>query len=605
MRILLYPSILTLALASGVATAAQEETSEFGEPVIVNGERIPDLEIMRFLIYGPGRNALEARKLEILMQQEVELRRYEARERLAEEQHQQAFDDLTEEQQGAIDAEVDASFTHLQITLEDAQARIEEQVGEFKERYPTLDPDTETERAYRSVKWYEDQVFQTMRFDELFFPGHPDNWAEVSIEAIHAGSPNYDLVADYATHWEYRREQAEETGEEMKREDDMMMTLLRDYVMNALNSLVETRSSVDGIDPEIVLEIEGLGVYDEIRTRDVYEEFKDAFTWRDIADAKRFLALQTAARQALEGLGALTPRDEYLQEVQEAREQLAATMFNWQFIALMGHQFPSEEAYTEHVYLMESYRTMIADQLVKDGNGQIGEALEANMDYANVVMGLGRCLTEVCFVSAFDFPRNEWRPGGFSEARERAVELRGQIDAYIDRLIAAETAKQEAVARGENYEWPAELVSFDRFWSDFLDLNSEFWDPPLPMSGKPAPEMGRKNKGRLSGEAMTRNDYKRTLGESSYYWYLYNVSTTDRVFLEQEIGSVGGPYIGPFGYYIIYLRSRLDPSHPLDLNSERHFEMMVDDFVRNEFTKFAHEALLGAEVSGLPDGLGN
>ena len=219
--------------------------------------------------------------------------------------------------------------------------------------------------------------------------------------------------------------------------------------------------------------------------------------------------------------------------------------------------------------------------------------------------GRGGCLTEVGFVSAFDFPRNEWRPGGFSEARERAVELRGQIDAYIDRLIAAETAKQEAVARGENYEWPAELVSFDRFWSDFLDLNSEFWDPPLPMSGKPAPEMGRKNKGRLSGEAMTRNDYKRTLGESSYYWYLYNVSTTDRVFLEQEIGSVGGPYIGPFGYYIIYLRSRLDPSHPLDLNSERHFEMMVDDFVRNEFTKFAHEALRGAEVSGLPDGLGN
>jgi len=33
--------------------------------------------------------------------------------------------------------------------------------------------------------------------------------------------------------------------------------------------------------------------------------------------------------------------------------------------------------------------------------------------------------------------------------------------------------------------------------------------------------------------------------------------------------------------------------------------MMVDDYVRNEFTKFAHEALLGAEVSGLPSGLGN
>jgi hypothetical protein len=571
MRTLLYPSILTLtlALATSGVSAAQEPASEFGEPVTVNGERIPDLEIMRFLVYGPGRNALEARKLEILMQQEVELRQYEGRERLAEEQHQQAFDDLAEEQQKAIDATIDTTFTHLQITLEDAQARIAEQVADFKERYPTLDPDTETARAYKSVQWYEDQVFQTMRFDELFFPGHPDNWAEVSIEAIHAGSPNYDLVADYATHWEYRRKEAEEAGEEMKREDDMMMTLLRDYVMNALNSLVETRTSVDGIDLEIVLEIEGLGVYDEVRTREVFEEFKKSFTWRDIADAKRFLALQVAARQALEELGVLGSREEYLEEVAVAREQLAATMFNWQFIALMGHQFPSEEAYTEHVYLMESFRELIADQLLKDGNGQIGEALKGNMDYANVVMGLGRCLTEVCFVSAFDFPRNEWRSGGFAEARERAIALRGEVDAYIDQMIAAETAKQEAVAKGENYVWPEGLLSFDRYWSNFLDLHSEFWDPPLPMTGKSAPEMGRKNKGRLGGEAMTRNDYKRTLGENSYYWYLYNISTTDRVFLEQEVGSVGGPYIGPFGYYIIYLRSRLDPSHPLDLNSER------------------------------------
>lgn len=604
MQTLFTPALATLLLLTGAAPA-QEPTSEFGEPVVVNGERISDLEIMRFLVYGPGRNALEARKLEILMQQEVELRRFQGRERLAEERHQQAFDDLSEEQAAAIDKEVEASFTHLAITREDTQARLAEQVASFKQRYPTLDPDTETRRAYRSVKWYEDQVFQTMRFDELFFPGHPDNWPEISVEAIHAGSPNYDLVVDYATHWEYRRDQAEETGEEMKREDDMMLSLLRDYVMAALNSLVETRSSVDGIDPELVLEIEGLGVYDEIRTREVYDEFKSEFTWRDIVDAKRFLALQVAARQALDGLGVLQDRGAYLDSVIEAREALEATMFNWQFIALMGHQFPSEEAYTEHVYLMESYRALIADQLVKDGAGGISEGLQANMEYANVVMGLGRCLTEVCFVSAFDFPTYTWRPDGFAKAAQRANELRDGVDGYIDRLVEAETAKQRAASEGENYVWPEDLPTFDRFWNNFLDLNSEFWDPPLPMTGKPAPAIGRKNKGRLSGEAMTRNDYKRTIGESSYYYYLYNTSTTDRVFLNQEVGSVGGPYVGPFGYYIIYLRERQEPSHPLDLNSERHFEMMVDDYVRNEFTKFAHEALLGAEVSGLPSGLGN
>ncbi len=623
MKIPLLPSLLVLTLGTGPSLAAQEETaaaepqpaaqeapaqqadSQFGEPLIVNGERIPDLEIMRFLVYGPGRNALEARKLEILMEMEVQMRRSAARERMAEERYQKSFDELTEEERKGIDDDFTASLGHLKITREDAKQRIAEQRAEFKERYPTLDPDIETRRAYRSVAWYEDQVFQTMRFDELFFPGHPDNWPEISIEAIHAGSPNYDLVEDYATHWEARAKTAEETGEPMKREEDMMMSILRDYVMSALNSLVETRTSVDGIDPELVMEIEGPGTYAEIPTREVYEEFKDAFTWRDIAEAKRFLALQTAARQELEGLGVLTDRDEYLAEVAKAREELAANMFNWQFIALMGHQFPSEEAYTEHVYLMESFRKLIADQLVRNGDGSLSPELEANMEYANMVMGLARCLTEVCFVSAFDFPKNEWRPDGFKGALERANALRAEVDAYIDRLHAAEQAKMDAVAKGENYEWPEDLPSFDRFWSDFLDLHSEFWDPPLPMTGHPAPELGRKNKGRFNGEPMTRNDYRRTLGESSYYTYLFNKSTTDHVFLEQEPGSVGGPYIGPWGYYIIYLRSRTAPTNPIDLNSERHFQMMVDDYVRNEFTKFAHQALENAETHGVPDGLGN
>ena len=30
-------------------------TSRFGEPVVVNGKQISDLEIMRFLLYGKGR----------------------------------------------------------------------------------------------------------------------------------------------------------------------------------------------------------------------------------------------------------------------------------------------------------------------------------------------------------------------------------------------------------------------------------------------------------------------------------------------------------------------------------------------------------------------
>ena len=56
------------------ADDAAQATSEFGEPVFVNGVRDPDLAIKRFLVYGPGRNGLDARKLQILMDHEREIR---------------------------------------------------------------------------------------------------------------------------------------------------------------------------------------------------------------------------------------------------------------------------------------------------------------------------------------------------------------------------------------------------------------------------------------------------------------------------------------------------------------------------------------------------
>jgi hypothetical protein len=586
--------------------AQSAPSSEFGEPLIVNGRRISDLEIRRFLMYGPGRNALEARKLELLMQQEKELREYQGREDLADQKYQAAYDDLSDEQRAEIDALVAESFSYMEVSLDEAKARIAEQNADFKERFPTLDPETETERAYRSVRWYEEQVYQTMRFDEMFFSGHPDTWPEISVEAIHAGSPNYDLVADYAKYYEIRKREADESGSPVKREDDMMMSLLRDYVMSALNSLVEVRTSVDGIDDDLLLTIEGMGFYAEVPIDEIYEQFKDVFTWRDIADAKRFLALEAAAKDKLTKLGVLKDRDEFLAEVADMREKLGTNMFNWNFIALMGHQFPSEEAYTEHSYLLESYKTLIADELVRDESNQISPGLQAHMEHLTVVMGLGRCLTEVLYVSAFDWPRNKWREDGFQGAHARGMALRGEVDAYIDRLVEAEDAKQRAVAAGENYQWPEDLLSFDQYWSNMLDLHSEFWDPPLPIKGKSAPDMGRKNRGRFQGEPMTRNDYKRAMGESSYYYYLYdNTSVTDEVFEQLDQGAVGGPYVAPWGYYIVYLRNRLAPTNPLDMHNERHFNMAVEDYARSKFTGFAHEALAEAETSGVPDGLGS
>ncbi len=607
MKILILPTLLLLTLPNLGAAAIQSDgdASEFGEPLVVNGERVDDLVIKRFLLYGPGRNALEARKLELLMKQEKELRVYEAVERLSDEQYEKAYEDLTAEEKVAVDAAVEAELAYMIVPRELVAERLNKQKADFQARYPTLDPDRETRRAYKTLEWYEDQVYQTMRFDEMFFPGHPDTWPEITIEAVHAGSPQYDLVADYKLHWDMRKEEADKAGTPMRREDDMMMSILRDYVMSALASLVQIKTGVDGLEPEVLMAVEGLGLYDEILTADVWEEFKDAFTWREIAEAKRFLALQLAAKQKLTGLGVLQDRDEFMKMVARSREQLTTNMFNWQFVALMGHQFPSEEAYTDHLHLMQSFRELIKEDVDRTENNQVSPALAEYLESAKIIFGIGRCLTEVCFVSAYDFPNDKWRPEGFAGTEKRADALRGEVDAYIDRLIEIERAKQVAVAAGENFEWPEDVVSFDEFWSGFLDLHSEFWDPPMPVSGHKPPDLGRKNRGRFASEPMTRNDYKRTLGESSYYYYLFNTSVADEVFFNQQPGSVGGPYQASHGYYIVYLRSRQPPTNTLDMLNDRHYQMVADDFVRNRYTEFAHEALREAETSGVPTGLEN
>ena len=47
----------------------------------------------------------------------------------------------------------------------------------------------------------------TLEFDQLFFPGHPDGWPQLSLEAVHQVSPNADLVADYRKWYEVREQE--------------------------------------------------------------------------------------------------------------------------------------------------------------------------------------------------------------------------------------------------------------------------------------------------------------------------------------------------------------------------------------------------------------
>jgi hypothetical protein len=215
-----------------------------------------------------------------------------------------------------------------------------------------------------------------------------------------------------------------------------------------------------------------------------------------------------------------------------------------------------------------------------------------------MVMGLSKAATEVLLVSAFDWPRYRWKEDGWAWAEKEANRLKAELDAHLDAIAAYESAKTAAAAGGTNLdESLVEPISFERFWAERMDLNSEFWDPPMPASGKAPPMQGMKLKGRFG--TNTRNDLARQIGEGPYTSYLSNGSVADEVFFNMEQGSVAGPFKGPHGYYIVYLKNRVPPTNPLRPSEPRHMELLREDYVRQHFTEYSHASLQEVGVSGL------
>ena len=190
------------------------------------------------------------------------------------------------------------------------------------------------------------------------------------------------------------------------------------------------------------------------------------------------------------------------------------------------------------------------------------------MTVANGIMGLAKCHADTLLVSAFDWLNFEWRENGWEDAYERAIAIREEIDAHLAKLAAEREAVDAARLKGEAYAGEP-VLPFDQWWR-LLRTESEYWDPPLPATGKQPPALGLKNFGAFNEEPMTRNDMKRAIGESEYEHFLANGALVDAIFFDMEPGTVAGPYRGPKGFYIVYLKGRTRPTNPLNLRTDKH-----------------------------------
>jgi hypothetical protein len=615
------------------------ETSIFGEPVFVNGKRISDTAIKRFLCYGKGRNGLESMRLGLLMEQERELRSIKASERMLEDNFGgKQLSELSEDQRKELDAALAVEMARFDLAPAEYEIRYEKEGISFMERYPTLDLRTEIRRAYKSMDWWRDQIRMTMEFDQLFFPGHPDGWPDISLEAVHQASPQYDLVEDYTKYfnmrqeaWETKRDEAqaaalaehfdgaavetldaeqlarlrtmvdEAAGAFVEREQDMMMAVLRDAVQGILAEFVVIKTASEGLPDDILMTIDGHGLNNSLTTEEVYQDMKEAFDSQDVYEAKLFLCLIQATKDRLEAEGILEPFEPFLAKLaeQKAASANAGTFGSVGFVATSAYRFPSVEAFQEYTYLFDSYRSSIEDRLALRADGSVSQELQDHFPIVNGIMGIARVRAETLLVSAFDEPNNTWIEGGWQLAYDKALVLRAEIDAYAQKVEAAELASSQAEAKGETYEPAEALQPFDVWWARFLDLNSDFWDPPMPASGKMPPANSMRDKGRFKGTPTTRNDMKNHLGESAYTHFLWDTAAVDEIFFNVPEGSVGGPFRGPKGYYISYVKQRLPASKRLSIKEPRTLKALQDDFAQLLFRRYSHESLGVAEVSGI------
>jgi hypothetical protein len=259
--------------------------------------------------------------------------------------------------------------------------------------------------------------------------------------------------------------------------------------------------------------------------------------------------------------------------------------------------FPAVEVFKPYYCMLKGYERAHLPELVGE-QGEATDKLKAHLPIARMIYGLGQVDAEVLLVSAFDIGKNQWKEDGWRKAEAKANALMEEIENH--RQEYAETKKQEklAEAMGKPAAPMVSVPDVSVFWSQLLDDNCDWWDPPPPTKGKQA-DVTYKKCGRFG--AKYRNDLMGFMAETPFVDFLHGGLLTDYAFFEQDPGTVAGPFCGPLGYYIIKVVRRTPPSRPLSPNEPRHLERLLEDYFRVAFRDYCHESLRLADVQGLPE----
>ena len=490
-----------------------------GTVLVINGEIIPHEIIRRQVVLGSaGSLPLELAKTEFFIGEEL-------KRQMAAGKSSEQYDVTDDEIQEAL-AEVEAAV---------------------KEQYPGEDVKLE-DVLPTSRDRLMNRVAVTKRFLKVFLPPNPDDYPDITLQALNSSDQGQTLL-------DYLRQHYEESGGDAQ----FNLPMITGIIFQELSSYMAETSDIergDDLPASVVLRING----QDILVDKIWEQIEDGISPVEVREAKQWLVNMRLMEQDLSRQGLWLSEEEAAKTYAEHSDPYKESLFSVERMAVAVKKYPSVDAYVEFRRVHDSFQQAIRNELNPDDLRRF--AKERTMP----LVGQAQVDCDVILLSAFDFRKGAWKSDGWADAERRAEEVLQQ------------------------------LVVEERPWDEVLDGYSDFYDPPQ-MEDMARGSNTLKQKGRFRGKQ--RNVLLNLLGESEYWHFLNGTTLTDYIFFEQEVGTVSEPTRGPYGWYITKLLRRAPAPARLDLDDEMMITMAEQDYTIVRLSEYVQELIDQNEVYGL------
>lgn len=364
-------------------------------PLSVNTVVIPPARIRQALVTRHGRLQLDSRRLDLMIDAELELR-------------EAAGEDVS----GVVPSD------------EEVAAAVKTVVDGIVAQYPDKSVDDVLASNNLSVESLRRQIRQTKRFDSTFLPLEGD-WPVTTVEAL-SSSMGEEMVDKLQENW------ANTQSAEGVQGAQMWNQMVRQMVVGELLKSAEVQTPTDGLPLTVAQRINGR----DTLVADVWPEIAPLVHPEDVKRTRAFLARMEAAQQELFAKGAWLTNEEF-DAVYEAEAAVGAGgPWNIDMVVLTMKRYPDMDSYKTILRGQRSYEKLIDSTITE-------EALTGWLGRAGRLLGLGEVQCEVIHVAAFDHTVNAWHDDGWAAAEARA-------NAIVDQLVESEGAAWDELLAEES-----------------------------------------------------------------------------------------------------------------------------------------------------------